>query len=763
MLKQLLLCFAPNRFSRISGQVVQMLFALSHWLLANSKQPTAKSNFSNAKNLLAQGIITSVYLILCSCRKDIVEPIIPLSEFQLEKGFQISCVASEPFLDTPVAIDFDTKGRIWAVEMPAYMPNVDGIGEDDPIGKIVILEDRDGDGIMDSRKIFLDNLLMVRALALVYGGLLYAEPPNLWFVEITNDQPGSRTLVDSTYAPGFNPEYQANGLLYNLDNWIYSAASDKRYQLQNGQWKVEKTFYRGQWGIAHDASGKLVFNNNALQLLGDYFLPGLMENNPANLPSQSLAQVLTSDQRVYPVHETLVNRGYQPGVLDSLGKLKEFTAACGPAIYLGGQFPAEFAGNAFVCAPEANLVKRNLMAEDKQGRVVASQAYPDKEFLASTDGAFRPVNLKTGPDGCLYIVDMRRGIIQHKAYMSLYLKNVVKDKGLDTVMSKGRIYRVCYEKNKVEKIPDISQYDETGLVNMLSHKNSWFRIKAQQLLIERNKLKDYGRLKEIILSPSNNYSAFHALWALKSLKKLDDEIIIGALNAKDIELVEHTLTILPQYNTANEHKFTNLFYDLANRKNRQLDMYMLAVLGRISFMEEGDRFLLMGSLLVQYPNDSMACEAALAGLAGKEINFQRFLDNVFKEQLAKDKLLHRMLEKAINQTAKPIPASPRLFEHNDMRTVGLHLYGQYCAACHRPGGEGTPNLAPPLVGSKVVNGPKDQLAAVIWNGKSAPVQVGGNLVSFKEPMQAFRDNPEWDEKMLEAVVAYIKNAFVEPE
>ncbi len=700
---------------------------------------------------------------LLSCQEDFREPIVPMAEFKLEPGFKINCTAAEPLVDTPVAIDFDEKGRIWAVEMPGYMPNVEGLGEDEANGSIVILEDRDGDGKVDLRKPFLDKLIMPRALLLAYGGLLYCEPPKLWFVEINNDLPGKRTLVDSSYAPGYNPEYQANGLLYGLDNWIYSAGSDKRYRFKNGQWAMEKTAYRSQWGITQDGHGRLFYNSNSVQIIGDQYLPNVMENNPGIAAEHALGQILTENQRVFPIHPTLVNRGYLEHELDSLGRLRNFTSACGPTVYMADQFPTEFYGNAFVCAPEANLLKRNLLSEDGQGRVLGRQAYDDHEFLASNNDTFRPINLKTGPDGCLYVVDMRHGIIQHKAYMSLYLKNEAVKKGLDTVIEKGRIYRICFEKNRVGKTQDLSKLSNKELVNLLANKNGHLRIKAQELLIHKNAFDIQKELLRIINENTNGYEALHALWTMEGLNLLDDEILIKILKTGNNKLIEHTLKILPQISTQNSPVYSNIFYELVNKKNRNLDMNILATLGQVGFMEEEDRYLLMGSLLMRYPVDSLACEAALSGLEGKEDKFQDFLSTIFGQQMDKNQLIFSYLQKSIESRNKEKTNKIELFDHNDMRTAGLKLYSQYCAACHRPGGEGTPNLAPPLLGSAVVNGPQEKLAAVIWHGKSEPVLINGNLVTFKEPMQAFKDNPAWDEKMLEAVVAYVKNAFAEPE
>jgi glucose/arabinose dehydrogenase len=123
-----------------------------------------------------------VFIFLCACKPSFKEPEIALDSYEIADGFVLEVLASEPLLKAPVALDFDDRGRMWVAQMPGYMNDMQGSDEDKPVGSIRILEDWDGDGVADHAKIFLDSLVMPRALAHVYGGLLYAEPPTygLW-------------------------------------------------------------------------------------------------------------------------------------------------------------------------------------------------------------------------------------------------------------------------------------------------------------------------------------------------------------------------------------------------------------------------------------------------------------------------------------------------------------------------------------------------------------------------------------------------------
>ncbi|MDB6053429.1 MAG: dehydrogenase [Verrucomicrobiales bacterium] len=458
----------------------------------------------------------------------VLSPEDALKSFTLEPGFKIQIVAAEPMVQEPVAIQWDPNGRLWVLEMRGFMPTPDGVGEDKPVARISMLEDVDGDGRMDKTTVMVDNLIMPRSFMLTSTGVLVAEPPKLWFYPFEGSKVGEREEIAGDYGKEAdprlgkqaNPEHAANSLLWAMDNYVYSANWTARLKFDSGVWKREGTTSRGQWGLSQDDYGHLVYNSNSDQYRMDIVPSLYLSRNPAFRTTSGLNVDPIKNQHTYPARVTPgVNRGYQPGMLKD-GKLISFTAACGPVIYRGNNFPAEYYGNAFVCEPSANLVKRNIL-EEKDGVVTGRQAYADHEFLASTDERFRPVNAYTGPDGALYIVDLHHGIIQHRYFLTSYLRKQSESRGLEAPNGIGRIYRIVADGGPLHARPALGKATLAELVNALSETNGWFRDTAQRMLVEKADPKAVPLLRTLATSSPNHLARIHALWTLDGLSGLD--------------------------------------------------------------------------------------------------------------------------------------------------------------------------------------------------------------------------------------------------
>ncbi len=682
-------------------------------------------------------------------------PAISFDQYTIADGFEIQLAAAEPLIEAPVAMDFDNQGRMWVVEMRGFMPNIAGTGEEVPNGRISIVEGFDRQGRARNAKVFLDSLVLPRAIALVYGGVLYAAPPNLWFVEINNDKPGKKVLVDSLYADEYsNPENQANGLLMNIDNWIYSAYSTTRYQLKDGKWIHEPTPFRGQFGITKDNAGRLSYSYNELQLAGDYVLPNASIGNRYIKPKETINKVFTTDQRVYPLHPTTVNRGYVKGILNKDSVLVKFTAACGPLIYRGDQFPAGYSENAFVCEPQANLVKRNILTFESL-KTTAVQAWDDKEFIASTDEGFRPVNLLNGPDGAMYVVDMHRGVVQHKVSATPYYRNGIIGKQLDTLLNAGRILRVKYKNKELGRIPELNKASGTELVSLLKSPNGWIRDRAQQLLILKQQRSVVPELEQLAQSATDTIAAIHALHTLEGLGALPFELL-GKVAASGAPMLSaHALVLLSQYDTTGYvEAMEKLAIDLSARNDTVIDLYLAASLGR--WAASSETFLpLLAKLSRKYPESPVFQEAVISSLEGLEERFR-----TYALQPDTDEIIYALLDESgknrredkmhsiFVQRKIPIPGLQK----------GLVIFRSTCAGCHGPDGEGIQHVAPPLRGSEYVNGPNDRLGMLILNGLERPSATTGESRPFNGAMPKFRDI--FSDEEIAGIIDYLHTSFV---
>ena len=443
---------------------------------------------------------------------------------------------------------FDEFGRLWVVEMRGFMPNIDGDGEDEKVGRISILLDSDNDGQMDSSVVFLDSLVLPRSIAIVKGGALVAERIPLWYVEDTDGdlRADKKTMVDSSYGGQGMPEHSPNGLWRGIDNWLYNAKSSNRYKMINGQWVKDKTEFRGQWGISHDNFGRLFYNYNWSQLHGDLVAPNYLGRNKNHTPTSGIDHGLTLDRKIFPIRSNpATNRGYIQGTLDAEGKLLEFTSACAPFVYRGTAMP-ELNGDIFVAEPAGNLIKRNVV--DKSSPILTAHSpYPDHDFWASTDERFRPVFFASGPDGALYVADMYHGIIEHGPYMTPYLREQILKRGLAQPIHLGRIWRVA-PKNFRPPSPLISK--ETTLrqlIDLLNHQDGWYRDVAQRLLTESQDRSLVGPLAELLESRQPGYGKIHALYVLSGIGAMTSDIGLLALSQPQVETQIVALRLLEPF------------------------------------------------------------------------------------------------------------------------------------------------------------------------------------------------------------------------
>ncbi|MGI9288096.1 MAG: DUF7133 domain-containing protein [Pseudomonadales bacterium] len=477
----------------------------------------------------------------------VLSPEEALQSFKLAPGFSIELVAAEPLVAAPVAVTWDEDGRLFVVEMRGFMPDAYGDGQEQPVGQVVMLEDTDADGKMDSSTVFLGELVNPRAVAVVNEGILIGEPPNLWLCKNGSDSDSSSKKTCGNkirlgdygeYETEANVEYSENGMLIGLDNWIYNAKSNRRFRIADDKLIEDATVDRGQWGITQDNEGRIFHNNNSVFVNGDmfpaeYVLASALSTG-ANGINSAVSDRPDGTEEVFSVRVNPgVNRAYLDGTLKKDGRLASPTAVSGLAVYRGAVFPAEYAGDIFVTEPAGNVVAQFRLSEhglEVRGEHIThpDEQWGQREFLASSDERFRPVDAKVGPDGALYIIDMYRGIIQDQAFLTDELREQIFERNLDKPLDRGRIWRITHKDTPVAREPsNLPQASPQQLIGALSHPNGWRRDTAQRLLA--TKPSTSVALRRLAAS-GKGLGASHALWTLQAQRKLDRETVLAALD-----------------------------------------------------------------------------------------------------------------------------------------------------------------------------------------------------------------------------------------
>ncbi|MBM4002862.1 MAG: c-type cytochrome [Planctomycetes bacterium] len=490
-------------------------------------------------------------------------PVLPaesLRYFQLDDDLEIQLVAHEPQVIDPVAIRFDERGRIWVVEMGDYPHGPPPGGT--PSSRIRILEDLDRDGIYEASRLFADKLLFATGLQPWRDGAVVTLAGEVAFLRDTDGD--GRADARETWYTGFvqeNSQLRANHPRLGLDGWIYVAnglrggtiidprqpdraavsISGRDFRFHPWSGAFEAVSGMGQFGLTFDEQGErfVCSNRNPLQhiVVEDHYL---RRNPRAALPAvvQDVARS-GEESRLFALTRAWTTSNLHAG---------QFTAACGVKIYTGNHLPAEYRGNAFTCDPTANLVHRERLTESG-GTFVSRSPYESRDFLASSDEWFRPVNLEVGPEGALYLVDMYRAVIEHPQFMPTELQS---RPDLLLGNDRGRIYRIV-RKNVVA--PPAAAV--TDLPGALDDDNSWRRETAFRKLYERRDRADLEPLRLLASSARHAPARAAALLLLREFDALADDSIRSSLRDRSpmvrrwaIKLAESRMEKTPELREA---------------------------------------------------------------------------------------------------------------------------------------------------------------------------------------------------------------------
>ncbi len=503
-------------------------------------------------------------------------PLSPREEqatFRLPKGFQIDLVAAEPDVVDPVAMAFDEEGRLFVAEMRGY-PNGGRATGEITSGRIKVLEDRDGDGVYETSRIYAEGLRFPTGVQPWRGGLLVANAPDLLYLEDgkgTGKADRQRVLYTGFHLA--NVQQIVNSLQWGLDNWVYGVAGSDGGTIRSVEkpdappltlrnrgirfhpeipGSLEATSGGGQYGLASD-DWQHWFTATNSQHLRHIVLPDpYLRRNSAlavgavtlDIPDHDAACKVyrLSPFEGWRVERTTRRKGGPeakrlPGT--ELVPGGYITSACSPVVYSADAFPQAYRGNVFVCDPANNLIHRDVLVDDG-ATFVAKRANGEEkcEFLASTDNWFRPVHLTLGPDGALYVLDFYREVIE----TPLSLPDDIKKKLHLESRGRGRIWRIGVHGQPRRK-PSLGKASTKELVERLDDANAWQRLTAQRLLVERQD-RDAVKLLRLLASRAKSAAGrAHALWTLQGMKAILEEDIERALYDPEAGVREQALRL----------------------------------------------------------------------------------------------------------------------------------------------------------------------------------------------------------------------------
>lgn len=512
-------------------------------------------------------------LISCDPKKDSVP-----SGFQIEPGFTLTLVASEPLIKDPVDLEFDENGNAFVLEMPGYP-------FEDQQSRIVLLKDDNQDGIYDGQSVYAENLQLATSIMPYKKGMLVAAPPYLLHIIDTNGD--YKVDVVDTLMGGFstgNLQHNYNGLTYGIDNWIYAVNggnsgepywwgnSDKAMDLrgQDFRFNLETRVMErigessGGFGLGMDEWGHL-FETHNLEHISHLVFPDRYQNNIRLLKNHSLSIISDHEEnglaRIYPIgeQESRVNHPEQSGY---------FSGSCGIMYYGGGGYGTEYDNTVWVADVVLNLIHVDKI-KSTGASFTASRVLDKRDFLASEDRSFRPVNMSVGPDGSIHVIDMYRQVIEHPEWIP---DEIEKTLDLHAGKDKGRIYKIEKEGTKKIDFKKNQFKSVASLVSSLSNPNQWVRKTAHRLLMERTLTESETESLMQALSAESDFARLHAMWILNGKKILTPQHLLQLFSDPAPGIRENALLISEQLLSEEDtllHKALTLTNDADQRVRMQ--------------------------------------------------------------------------------------------------------------------------------------------------------------------------------------------------
>jgi len=448
------------------------------------------------------------------------------AKFTLPPGFEMQLVAVEPEINKPININFDAAGRLWVTGSIEYPFAADPKKARD---KCWILEDFAPNGRARKVSVYADNLnIPIGLLPTPTGALIYSIP-NIWNYDTKNGKGINKTALYSSY--GFNDTHGMTGeFVWGFDGWVYCC---------HGFSNTSKVKSQGDTAIAMQSGNTYRIKPDGSRI--EQYTWGQV--NPFGIAFDPLGNLYSADCHSRPLYQ-LLKGAYYPSFgkpHDGLGFAPEMvthghgsTAIAGCCWYGDDLYPEEFRDNLFVGNVMTNRVNRDRI----QWKGSSPKGIEMPDLVKCSDPWFRPVDIKLGPDGCLYIADFYNRIIGH---YEVPLNHPGRDR------EKGRIWRLVYTgkdgKGGPKPFRDLTKATTAELVEELGNRNLTVRMHATNLLAAKP-ASEVTELAERAAKRNHEFAPAHALWVLERAGALKDELLNESLRRSERIVRVHAMKIL---------------------------------------------------------------------------------------------------------------------------------------------------------------------------------------------------------------------------
>ena len=458
-----------------------------------------------------------------------------VAAMEVPDGFKVTLAAAEPDVVRPITFTFDDRGRLWVVEAHTYpVPAPEGEGED----RILIFEDTDGDGTLDSRKVFIEGLNLVSGMEVGFGGVWVGAAPKFLFIPIKpgTDEPAGppQVLLDGW---GTQDTHETlNSFRWGPDGWLYGAhgvfthslvgkpgtPDDERIPFNAGVWRYHPTkhifeaFAQGSsnpWGLDFNDYGHGFITACVIPHLYNVIQGARYQRQGG----QHFNPYTYDDIKTHADHVHWVgDRGPHAGNHRS-GAAGGGHAHVGAMVYLGGSWPEQYRNQIFTTNIHGFRTNMDILERDGSGYV----GHHGDDFLFANDSWSQQLNNKYGPDGSVFVIDWYDKNQCHSPNPDVHDKTL------------GRIFKITYKDDKWVQV-DLQAMSSTELVKLQLHENDWYVRHSRRILMERGSdPKVHKALKKILNENPDVTRRLRALWALQVTDGLDDAELVKLLGDRD--------------------------------------------------------------------------------------------------------------------------------------------------------------------------------------------------------------------------------------